>query len=190
METDHLFNYLNSIRPISLDLKKFLTNNLVRDEFNTGDQLPYRPPVSTTIYFVNYGLISGTNTRNHSKSTLWFSKDGTFILPLPGGTGKQFIDRIEFLKPTLLIGFESLLIKQAINEFPEALDLSIRILEQNRLESNNRELFLRLSAEERCSQLFKLMPNLYIDSNSEQLASYINISKRQLMRIKQHLLNR
>ena len=187
METDYLFNYLNSIRPLSPDLKKFLLANLIFDTFNIGDQLPYRPPISTTLYFVNYGLLSGTHTQNHNKSTLWFSKEGSFILPLPNSTGKQFIDRIEFLKPTLLIGLESPLIQRTIDEFPETLSLFIRIIEQNRIESNNRELFLRLPSQERCSQLFNLMPNLFIDSNSDQLASYLNISKRQLMRIKPHL---
>lgn len=190
METDYTFEHLNSIQPLSPALKNFLADNIVSHEFNSGDQLTYRPPVSTTVYFVKYGLISGTNTQNHNKSTVWFSKEGTFILPLLYTAGKQFIDRIEFLKHTLLIGLESPLIKQAIKEFPEAQNLFMNIQEQNRIESNNRELFLRLSAEDRCLYLFKLMPNLFIDSNSDQLASYINISKRHLMRIKQHLSKR
>lgn len=190
MNTNNLFYQLNAIKPLSESFKNYLSDHLVDQKYDRGDQLPYRQSVSNTIYFVEDGLVSGTKMINDEKTILWFSNKNHFIVPSLTASREQFIQRLEFLKPTLLIGLELPFARQAIKLFPEALELFLGIIDKTIAESNERELFLRLSAEKRHQSIAAIIPFIFSECPSENLASYLNISLTQHYRIKMALLKK
>lgn len=180
---ENLFKRLNAIEKLSEAFKEYLARKLLTFEFGTGEQLPYRPPVSTTIYFIEYGLVSGL-TVSEQKTAKWFINDGHFILPSLSTHKKPLIERIEFLSQTLLIGLELNHATHAIEIFPEAKWLFLALQDERIHDSHQRELFLRLTADVRYAHLYKKLPMLFIDGHTEKLASYLNISRRHFARIK------
>lgn len=190
MDTNHLFTVLNSIKPMSAGFKTYLAENLVHHHFCSGDHMPYRPPVSRTIYFITYGIVGGIRIAHDQAETLWFSGEGQFVCPGIIPSTVIFVERIEFLTPTHLIGLELTMIIKAIGLFPEAMEILFGLLDQNRLESNDREVFLRLSPGDRFNLIANSIPILFIQAHAHQMATYLNISTRQLMRYKRKYYKR
>lgn len=184
MDTNHLFSTLNSIKPMSKEFIAYLTENLIPYYFYSGDKMPYRPPVSRTIYFISYGIVGGIIVTHDQTETLWFAGEGQFICPGIMSSTKNFVERIEFITPTLMIGLELTTIITAISIFPEAMEILFGLLDQNRVEGNDREVLLRLSPGERVDIIANSIPILFMQAHAHQLASYLNISTRQLMRYK------
>ncbi|HEY0176915.1 MAG TPA: hypothetical protein VGC08_11085 [Pedobacter sp.] len=184
MNTTHLFQTINHINPLSKGFQTYLSENLNYLQFNMGDHIPYLLPVSHTIYFIDYGITGGIRVSGYKKNTLWFADQGKFIFPEIMPSAKPFIERIEFLMPTLLIGMEMDIIIQAAAAFPEARQLLYGLSDRKLAEAHEREIFLRLSPDERFHSLVSATPALLIYSHAPQLASYLNISVRQLMRYK------
>lgn len=190
MDTNHLFTVLNSIKPMSAGFKTYLAENLVHHHFCSGDHMPYRPPVSRTIYFISYGIVGGIRIAHDQAETLWFSGEGQFICPGIIPSTVIFVERIEFLTSTHLIGLELTMIIKAIGLFPEAMEILFELLDQNRVESNEREVFLRLSPGDRFNLIANSIPILFIQAHAHQMATYLNISTRQLMRYKRKYYKR
>jgi len=184
MNKDLLFNALNRITPLSTDFKNYLSVHLSSHLFHKGDQMPYRPPVSETAYFIEYGLVCGVNYLTEEKVTLWFSGQERFIIPELPVPGKQFIERIEFLSPTLLIGLEFSRMKEAIRLFPEGISVCLAIIGHKIAESNEREILLRLPSKVRYTTVFARHPQYFIESYNDNLASYLNLSTRHFARLK------
>ena len=185
MHVQNLFNTLNSIKPLTIPLKAYLSNNLIFEEFSKGELLPYNQPSSSRImYFIAYGLVCGTKLSNNKKAVLWYSQDGNFIVPELAESKEKFIGRLEFQTPTLLIGFEFPIILEEMKLYEEARYIFLGIIHQNNRESHEREIFLRLSAENRVKSLMQSIPMIFFKSKTDYMASYINISVAHYHKIK------
>ncbi|WP_139298293.1 cyclic nucleotide-binding domain-containing protein [Pedobacter hartonius] len=183
MNNDLLFKTLSGIAFLSLDFKEYLSEHIICHIFQKGDHMPYRPPVSQTIYFVQYGLVCGVNRTTNVKNTLWIADQASFIVP-PLTSSDLFVERIEFLSTTQLIGLESSFLAETFTRFPEAGKLWLGMISRSITESNKRELLLRLPPETRYATLFKQHPQYFISSYNENLASYLNMSLRHFARLK------
>ena len=184
MNNDLLFNTLSGISFLSADFKEYLSEHIIYYIFQKGDHMPYRPPVSQTIYFVQEGLVCGVNYTADVKNTLWFADQGSFIVPPLTSLQKSFAERIEFFSATQLIGFEPPSITELYTYSPERAKLWLGIISRSITESHQRELLLRLTPESRYAITFKQHPQYFAGSDIENLASYLNISPRHFARLK------
>jgi len=187
MHTQNLFNILNSIKPLTEPLRSYLSEHTFPYKFVKGDQLIYQEPTSRIIYFIDYGLVCGIKIFNNKKTTLWFSNDGQFILPTLTASRNQFIERIEFQNPTLLVGMKYENAVKALGLFPEAKALFLKVIDKNIEEAQDRERFLRLSPLERHKVISIRIPFIFMLCDLKTMASYLNISLTQHQRIKRKL---
>ena len=181
---DALIDKLNQIKPISVPLKDFLLTNVRMFEFEAGEHLPYRPPASYMIYFVDYGSLAGVNnSENRRDPVILYNKDD-FIIPSLHNGCKEYFGQLVFMSPVKLFGIDVRTACGTLSVFPEALDLMFGLIQNHIQKGYQRETFLRLSPRERFSFLFTHKTSLFLESTSAHLAAYLNISKRQLFRYK------
>lgn len=179
-----LFQTLSKFSPISRALEEYITNNLTSLNLKAGGHMVNTAPVSQTLYFIEYGLVYGSKDIAEVSEVVWIAGQGGLIVPSPGKVEKQFADRINFLSPTLMIGLEIKFLYAALEVFPEAIDLFTGIIGYKLAEANSRELLLRQPSRQRYQMMFEGNPHLFLESNNEVLASFLNISTRQFTRIK------
>lgn len=184
MQESPLSKFLQEISPMSEGLKQYLSSHTTFYCFARGDQMPYIPPISHTVYFVEYGLVAGTKSLPEGKVTLWFSDEEHFILPGLLSAGHSFTERLEFLAPTEMVGIEMQTVLNAISLFPELKLMCLTILDRHMRELYQREYLLRLPSDLRYKMAFSQHPQYFTESTNDHLASYLNLSKRHFTRLK------
>jgi hypothetical protein len=190
MHNFSLSNALQAIFPVSEGLQNYINANTTRFSFARGSQLPNIYPINRTMYFIDCGLVCGTRCLEEETQTLWFADERSFIIPNLVAPSVNFTDRFEFLKPTVLMGLDIQKIVDAIDRFPELKILGITILDRYIHAMHQREILLRLPSHLRYANAFAQHPNLFIDSNTDHLASYLNLSNRQFARLKKNFHQR
>lgn len=186
MEETLLFRFLNTITPISAGLNDYLFSHTSQFKFARSDQMPYIPPVSKSVYFIEQGLVAGTKLLPEGKVTQWLSNDNHFIIPGLISPIQDFIERLEFLMPTTMTGIDIGVVFDGINQFKELGLLSVSILDQHIRLMQEREYLLRLPSEVRFERAFTQHPQYFVDSNNDHLASYLRLSTRHFARLKKH----
>lgn len=181
---DLLFETLDAITPLSPSLRSYLAEHIDRVPFSSHTYTPYHNFRNSILYFVSSGYLGGVRLNTNGEVPLIFFSKGDFIIPSLVKQKPDFINTLTFYSPSLLLGISLEDAKNALHLFPETLDLFLWIIDQHINKGNRRELLLRMSAQERFSYLQKTHPRLFMHCTSRQLAGYLNISTRQLMRFK------
>jgi len=179
-----LFEKLNAIRTLSSPFKSYLTENceIFRFEAHQYALFQSRNP---RLYFVSAGLSSADFMQSGNHQPVMFFGEGDFIPPSISTYKSKFIHTLKFYMPTVLLGITIAQAKYALRHFPEAPDLFLGIADHQIASGYARELFLRMPVQDRYNQLFTTNRQLFKECSSQQLAAYLNISQRQLMRLKQ-----
>jgi len=181
-----LFKKLNTIKSVSPALQTYLEEHCSGFQFGLSEEVPYQLYSHEIIFFVTSGSLSGMIKPQNTVLPIVHYGPGDFIFPALTSLKDQFIDSLACHAPAKVLGLRLWDAKSALDIFPEAFDLFIGIIDEEMNKSHQRELFLRMKTEERYNFLFKNNRSLFMHYNSEQLAAYLNISKRQLMRLKNH----
>lgn len=183
MQTDTIFKRLNAFKIISPGFKEYLLSCFIVSEFDEQDTLPYRPPISNTIYFIEQGMLEQIAYYRQQKKTLAYYSSTAFLLPDFGGQAFM-VSKIHFLQASVLIGLELSDALEALNLFPEAAHLFIYLQDEALQAATERQLLLGLPAKERFAALFIKHPQLYQHGTAASIASYLHISLRQYQRLK------
>ena len=184
MQDSQLIKYLESVSTVSNDLKQHLREHVFVQFFSKGDRMPYLPPISNTVYFVDEGLLCGTKDGVKERTTLWFSAKGSFIVPAMLSVHKKYTERFEILIPTVLSAINIQYIINYVDVYPELKRIGMIILDQYISDLHSRELLLRMPAEERFETCYRENPQYFVDSSNNYLASYLRLSHRQFARLK------
>jgi len=181
---DLLFEKLNAITSLSSGLKTYLAEHIEKSPFIVNTHMPYHNFRSTMLYFVSSGYVGGVKLSNTKQVSLVIFSPGDFIVPSLTKPKREFINTLSFYTPAVLLAITVEDAKYALTLYPEAFELFVRIIDEQINNGNIRELFLRMPKQERYDYLFTSKPQLLMHCTAQQLASYLNLSKRQFMRLK------
>jgi len=181
---DLLFKKLEAITALSSPLKSYLASHIQRMPFGIHTYTPYQTFNSCILYFVSSGYVGGITMNNTHGIPLVFFSQGDFIIPYLIKPKKTFVNALTFYTPAVLLGISLPDARFALEAFPEAIDLFIEIIGEQIDNGNSRELLLRMPPQERYTDLLATKPRLLLHCKSQQIADYLNISKRQLVRFK------
>ena len=181
---DLLFKKLETISTLSPPLKSYLISHIESFPYNINTYTSLQSFKSSILFFVSSGYLGGVRQNDTEETPLVFFSPGDFIIPYLTKPNKEFVNTLSFYTPTVLLAISLEDAKFALEVFPEALELFIRIIEEQIKNGNRRELLLRMPAQDRYTNLIATKPKLLLYCNSQQLANYLNISKRHFMRFK------
>ncbi|MCX2454098.1 Crp/Fnr family transcriptional regulator [Pedobacter sp. PLR] len=167
-QTFHLFNY--GFQPFSLPQDQL---------FCSAEQIPNK------ILFVQHGLLRGYYKGEKQQVTTWFAGPNEFIIPnnfISQAPCQEYIECLEN-SSFLALDYQTWLkIYIASNEIAK---LFLKLMEEKQLQTNAREKMLRVqNAERRFQHLTKEIPGLLQNVKDDLLASYLNVTRRHLERIK------
>jgi CRP/FNR family transcriptional regulator, anaerobic regulatory protein len=182
-----VIGFLNSIHPLSTELQQQLHQLLKEVTLKKKEIYLREGAVSDRISFVISGLLrSYTVTDEGKETTCWFMKEGDVTISV-----KSFFERIastEFiqaLEPCTLLYITYDELEILYSKYPEFNVVGRLILQKYYVLSEERLAGIRnLKARERYDFLFKTHPEIIQRAPVQQLASYLDLDKRTINRLK------
>lgn len=184
---ENLILYLDSIHPLSPAIKTWLHENLKVKNLHKKDIFLHPGEICSNISFIIKGLLrsyyisyEGTDT------TVWFMKETDVCISV-----KSFFERvpgseyIEALEESLLLYITYDELQEAYRMFPEFNVLGRMLTEKYYILSEERLLGLRNQrARDRYAFLIRHHPEIILRAASQHIASYLDIDKATLSRLK------
>lgn len=180
-----LLSYLNRIHPVSPELKKYLGAVMKQKRIPKHQYLVEAGETGNKIWFLEKGLIRCYYTQDEREITVWFINEGNFIFPydsLLDQKPNQFY--LETLENCIVWHLSHTDIKYITEQFPEVTIFKTKITQWHA-----HLLHLRLqctsmqTAKERYRFFMQHFPYLNKRIKHTTLASYLDISKRTLIRL-------
>jgi CRP-like cAMP-binding protein len=181
-----LFNFLNSIRPLSDELVQHLSKVLKTKTFPKKTLLLKAGQVCQNMYFIESGLVRCFYIKGENEVCSWFMKEGDMIISVQSFFYQQesyeSIQALEDLK-VHYISFADL--QFIYRELPE-LNFIGRILTEKYYALSEQRLYsLRMQrAQERYEYLVQHSSELILRVPSNYIASYLGITKETLSRVR------
>lgn len=184
MET--LLTFVNSIQPLSSDVKEYLGNTLKKQHFAKKDVILKKGRTATNIYFIEKGLVRCFYEKDGKEVSAWFMKEGDFIISVDSFFGqKPSNETIQALEDctAYFISYQELMYMYV--HFPE-FNLTGRMLtEKYYMMCEQRIYSLRMQkAKERYDYLQNNNPELIQRISAQHIASYLGITMETLSRVK------
>lgn len=176
---------IGSLCPVKDDVfhtldKGFSQLNLgVNQILISAEQIPDR------IFFVQKGLLRGYYLGEKEQVTTWFAGANEFIIPNHYFSQESCKEYIQTLEDCTLISLNYQSCLKMCMESNDIAKIFFKLLEEKQLNSDSRERMLRIpNAEKRYQNIIKLMPVLHQNIKDEIMASYMNVTRRHLERLK------
>ncbi|MNV42904.1 Cyclic nucleotide-binding domain protein [compost metagenome] len=169
--SDDIFHSLNrDFNPLTLSMNQILIS---------AEQLPDR------IFFIQKGLLRGYYMGEKEPVTTWFAGPDQFIIPNNFFSQEPCNEYIQSLEDCSLLSISHHSCLKMSLESNDIAKIFYKLLEEKQLLSDARERMLRIpNAEKRYLSMIKLMPVLHKNVKDDTLASYMNVTRRHLERIK------
>lgn len=183
---EQVLQMLNSIQPLSDDLRFYLTQTIKPKELKRNDYLFRAGHVCQHICFIEQGLLRCFYLLNGKEVTAWLMKEGDVITSV-----ESFFDRVpsyEFIQAyedcrIHYITHEELM--YASTKFAEFSDIRLKLTEYYYIQSEKRLFLLRgRSAAEKIEYMQLHHPDLVKRLEQKDLASYLDISEVQFSKMK------
>jgi CRP/FNR family transcriptional regulator, anaerobic regulatory protein len=184
MET--VLHYLNSIQPLSDELKDYLIKTLRSKEILRRDYLLKAGQISKHIYFIEQGLLRCYYLKDDLEVSSWFMKEGDVIISVESFfKQKESTEYIQALEDAILHYISYNELQYIYSRFPEFNYIGRTLVEHYYTISEQRLHSLRMQrAQERYASLISNNPELIQRIPSKYLASYLGISEETLSRIR------
>lgn len=181
-----LFDYFNSIHPISTEAQNALKNISYEIEIPKNKHVQEIGQTCRTYYFVNSGLARIYYLKDGIDITEYFAFQNDMIIRAESlFTGKPSKKAIQALENTLFIGIPASKLEDLFDSFPELERIFRKILEASFVSYVNRMESIQFhSAEERYNQLLLEYPFLLERVPLKHIASYLGITQVSLSRIR------
>jgi CRP-like cAMP-binding protein len=184
MEAANFFKKIGEKSFLTEELQQELKNSLSEVHFQANDGLLSPGYVPTSIYYVQKGLVMGYTGRPKPQMVTWFMNENNFLMPSFFFHQEPGTEFITFLEETTLLALSIDKVRDMINRYEEAFFMFLLLTEDSIRAGKEREYMLRLLPEERYLYIAKTSPFLFTRGHFDQLASYINISRRHFVRIR------
>lgn len=183
---EELLRYLNSVYPMSIELREHLINVLKSKELSRKDYLLKAGHVCHNIYWVQKGVLRLFYLKNEADISTWFLKEGDIAISVKSffhqNSSTEFIQALENVE-VWYISYQELL--KCIEKFPEFLMISWLITQKYYIISEQKQEPLRMArAQDKYHYLLEHLPELLLRIPSKYLASYLGINETTLSKIK------
>jgi len=190
MEVDKFLKKIREKILLTEEIQLELKNSLTEMHFAPNDGLLSPGYVPTSIYYIQKGLAMGYTGRQKPQAVNWFMNENNFLIPSYFFHREPGTEFISFLEETTLLTLSFDKMKTLINRYEEAFYLFLLLAEDGIRAGKEREYMLRLLPEERYLYIAKTTPFLFSRGHFDQLASYLNISRRHFVRIRNNFSRR
>ncbi len=187
---DIIVKSLELIHPLSDALKQWLTVHLKERNLTKREIFLTPGEICSKISFITEGLLRSFSISNEGiDTTVWFMKEGDVTISVKSfferSPGSEFIEAIE--ESTLFyITYDEL--QEAYFLFPEFNIVGRILTERYYILSEERLLGIRnKKAKDRYKFLLKYHPEIILRAPSQYIASYLDIDKATLSRLKSKL---
>ncbi len=186
-------NFLKKISEKSFlteELQQELKNSLSELHFQANDGLLSPGYVPNSIYYVQKGLVMGYTGRQKPQMVTWFMNENNFLIPSYFFHQEPGTEFITFLEGTTLLALPFDKVRGIVSSYQTAFSMFLLLAEDSIRTGREREYMLRLLPEERYLYIAKTSPFLFDRGHFDQLASYINISRRHFVRLRNNFSSR
>ncbi|MBB3058281.1 CRP-like cAMP-binding protein [Mucilaginibacter gotjawali] len=190
MEAEKFFKKIREKAFLTDEIQQELKNSLTEMHFGPNDGLISPGYIPTSIYFIQKGLAMGYTGRQKPQAVTWFMNENNFLIPSYFFHQEPGTEFITFLEETTLLALSIDKVKDMINRYEEAFFIFLLLTEDSIRAGKEREYMLRLLPEERYLYIAKTTPFLFARGHFDQLASYLNISRRHFVRIRNNFSRR
>ncbi|MBB1287055.1 Crp/Fnr family transcriptional regulator [Flavisolibacter sp. BT320] len=181
-----LFNFLQSIHPMSDGLKEHLAATLKEKKLLRKDYLLKAGQVSRKICFIAQGLLRCFYIKDDHEISSWFMKEGDVIVSVESFfSQRESYESIQALEDCLIyyITYEEL--QYIYRHFPEFNFIGRVLLEKYYTLSEQRLYSLRMQrSQERYEYLMENHSELVLRVPAKHLASYLGITEVTMSKIK------
>lgn len=181
----NLFDFLNSILPLSEELKTQLSFYLKLQQFEKKTFLLKEGQTCNYIYFMQQGLVRSYYTKDGNEICSWFMKEGDVIISVDSFYNRkssyEFIEAIEDTSVYYIHYDELQLLYKKFIEF----NIVGRVLTEKYYQLSEERLFSmrKQKAAERYNFLLSHHPEIFQRVPRKYIASYLGITEETLSRI-------
>lgn len=183
---EQLLQFLESIHPLSGELKIHLAGILKELKLSRKEYLLRAGSTSRRVCFINSGLLRCFYSKDGMDISSWFMKEGDVIYSVESFlTQRPSYEYIQALEETSLfyITYEEL--QHIYQTFPEFNFIGRSLTEKYYVLSERRLYSLRMQrSQERYDYLFENHPELILRVPAKYLASYLGITEVTFSKIK------
>lgn len=183
---EQLIQFLDSVHPVSENLKDHLRIILKEKRLSKKDYLLKAGHICRTICFIQNGLLRCFYNKGDTEICSWFMKEGDVIVSIESFFHqKESYESIQALEDCTLHYIEYGELQHIYRQFPE-FNFTGRLLTEKYYGLWAQQLYgLRMqTAQERYSWLFDNFSDLLLRVPSKYLASYLGITEVTLSKIK------
>lgn len=166
--------YLNSIVPLSTEVKGFLAEHVRSIQFSKGDIIYKEGDTCTKLYLIKKGLVRGYFLSGGKDVTTWISTDNEIFTSITGFfTNQPVKENIQCLEDTDCLYLEYGDLEYGMRTFSEFGELYRKLLIDYYIHAENRAFMARIpSARKRWNyftetnklELIDRIPNKYLSS--------------------------
>ena len=184
METE---NFLKKIREkivLPAAIEDEIKGSLTELKFQAHDGLLSPGFVPTSIYYIQKGMAMGYTNLQKPQVVTWFINENNFLIPSYFFQQQPGTEFITFLEESTLLALPIEKTRDIARRHPDAQTLFLLLTEDCVRAGKEREFMLRLLPEERYLYIAETKSYLFARGHFDQLASYINLSRRHFVRIR------
>jgi CRP-like cAMP-binding protein len=186
MDTQPLFQTLNSIAVLSPGLKDKISELLIEEDFKKKSLILKQGQVAHRIYFIKQGFVRAYYDKGHDTFTNWFMGRGEIIISVYSFfSRKPSFENIEVLEDCTLQSITWEQLQNLYKTFPEFNITGRIITEQYYIRSEERAIDLQtLTPKQRYEKLLLSQPGILQKATLGQIATYLSIKQETLSRIR------
>lgn len=176
---------ISSLSPVSDDVFHAIDLEFNELDLAANQILISAEQIPDRIFFIQKGLLRGYYRGEKEVVTTWFAGQDEFIIPNNYFSQEPCNEYIQSLDNCTLLSLTHQACLKMCMESNDIAKIFFKLLEEKQFHSAIREKMLRIpNAEKRYQNIVKLMPVLNQNIKDEILASYINVTRRHLERLK------
>jgi len=181
-----LIYFLDTIYPISSELKQYLFQHLKVHMVLKRQYLLRAGHVCRNIYFIKNGLVRCFYLKGDVEVSSWFMKEGDVIISVESFFGQlNSYESIQALEDCELHGIEYNQLQFLYRTFPEFNFIGRVLTEKYYCKSEQRLYAMRMMrARERYEHLLENHPELILRVPAKYIASYLGITEQHFSAIK------
>lgn len=183
---EKLIQVLHSISPLSPALETHLKHNLKRQVFKKRTYLLQAGEISTSIYFIETGMVRCFYDRDAQEVCTWFMDNGNFVISIESFLQQtESYQYIQAIDDCMVWSLPYNQLQHIYCAFPEFNLHRAVLLEKYYVESERRQRILSMNtAIERYALLMEMQPQITLQLPAKYIASYLNIDETYFSRIK------
>ncbi len=178
--------FLNSIRPLSPDLKSFLLKNIKTCSFDKNEIISEAGEICNRLYFIKKGMVRGYFVSESSEITTWLDTENEVFTSITGFFRNEVSQEcIQSLENTFCDYLEYKDYKYCLDHFPEMVQINRIMLEEYYMMSEHRVYLTRIpNARKRLAYFMENSKPQVVDRIPKKyLASFLAMRPETLSRL-------